>query len=74
MHQNPVKRGLVAKSEDWRWSSYRFYHLDETGPIRVNDGWKEISLRTHASRGAISLSAVCVGRAPSPAALSAQCN
>ena len=25
MHNNPVKRGLVAQSEDWLWSSYRFY-------------------------------------------------
>jgi putative transposase len=39
MHRNPVKRGLVAAPEDWRWSSYRFYLLDEPGPVRVNEGW-----------------------------------
>jgi hypothetical protein len=22
MHRNPVKRGLVEKPEDWKWSSY----------------------------------------------------
>ncbi len=25
MHNNPVKRGLVAQPADWLWSSYRFY-------------------------------------------------
>jgi putative transposase len=24
-HNNPVKRGLVSKPEDWIWSSYRYY-------------------------------------------------
>jgi putative transposase len=45
MHRNPVKRGLVESPEQWRWSSYRFYLLDETGPVRVNEGWGEISFR-----------------------------
>ena len=43
MHGNPVKRGLAAEPEDWRWSSYRFYLLDEVGMVRVNEGWAEIS-------------------------------
>jgi putative transposase len=43
MHDNPVKRGLVAEPEDWRWSSYRRYFLDESGPVRVNEGWGKIS-------------------------------
>jgi putative transposase len=25
MHQNPVRRGLVARTTDWRWSSARWY-------------------------------------------------
>jgi len=45
MHRNPVKRGLVATPGQWRWSSYRFYLLDEAGPVRVNAGWTEISFR-----------------------------
>jgi putative transposase len=45
MHCNPVKRGLVAEPEDWRWSSYRFYFLDESGPVKVNHGWGKISFR-----------------------------
>jgi putative transposase len=36
MHRNPVTRGLVEKPEDWRWSSYRYYFLDESGPVRIS--------------------------------------
>lgn len=35
MHWNPVKRGLVASPEQWRWSSYRYYALGEEGPVRI---------------------------------------
>jgi putative transposase len=45
MHRNPVKRGLVGASEEWRWSSYRFYLLDEAETVRVNEGWTKISFR-----------------------------
>jgi putative transposase len=45
MHRNPVKRGLVELPEQWRWSSYRFYLLGETGLVRVNEGWTAISFR-----------------------------
>ena len=40
MHRNPVKRGLVSKTEDWRWSSYRFYAYNEPGPVLVNEKQK----------------------------------
>ena len=46
MHRNPVKRGLVTSPEEWRWSSYRFYLLDEPGPVRVNESWGKISFQT----------------------------
>jgi len=36
MHRNPVKRGLVAAPEEWRWSSFRSYAFDEEGPVRIN--------------------------------------
>jgi putative transposase len=49
MHRNPVKRGLFDAPEQWRWSSYRFYLLDEAGPVRVNEGWAEISFRDRAA-------------------------
>jgi putative transposase len=29
MHLNPVKRGLVARPEDWQWSSYNNFALDK---------------------------------------------
>jgi putative transposase len=49
MHRNPVKRGLVESPEQWRWSSYRYYLLGETGPVRVNQGWTKISFRDRAA-------------------------
>jgi len=45
MHRNPVKRGLVGAPEEWEWSSYRFYLLEEAGPVQVNEGWTKISFR-----------------------------
>jgi hypothetical protein len=47
IHRNPAKRGLAAP-EDWRWSSYRFYLLDEPWLVRVNEGWGKISFRARA--------------------------
>ena len=49
VHRNPVKRGLASLPEDWRWSSYRFYFLDEAGPIRINEGWGKISFSVSAA-------------------------
>jgi putative transposase len=49
MHRNPVKRELVEPPEQWRWSSYRFYLLGESGPVRINEGWGEISFRDRAA-------------------------
>src|SRR5437899_5451860 len=36
IHRNPVKRGLVAKPEQWDWSSFRAYAHVEKGTVRVN--------------------------------------
>ena len=36
MHRNPVKRGLVAEPDQWRWSSFRSYAYGEKGLVRVN--------------------------------------
>ncbi len=49
MHGNPVKRGLVISPEDWRWSSCRFYSLEELGTVGVNQGWEKISFRDRAA-------------------------
>jgi putative transposase len=35
LHRNPVKRGLVERPEQWKWSSFRAYLYGETGPVRV---------------------------------------
>jgi len=36
MHRNPVKRGLVAAPEDWKWSSFNAYACHEEYLVRVN--------------------------------------
>jgi REP element-mobilizing transposase RayT len=40
MHLNPVRRGLVARPEDWRWSSYNNFALDKATvaacPIQID--------------------------------------
>ena len=35
-HQNPVKRGLVKKAEDWEWSSCRWYEGDRDVPLQMD--------------------------------------
>ena len=40
MHRNPVVRGLVLTPEQWNWSSYRHYALEERGPVLVNEAQK----------------------------------
>ena len=36
IHMNPVRRGLVEKPEDWKWSSTAWYLRGGEGPIRVD--------------------------------------
>jgi putative transposase len=45
MHRNPVVRGLVAKPEDWKWSSFRHYATGLIGTVEIESGW------TSAKRG-----------------------
>jgi len=45
MHNNPVKRGLVADPEDWPWSSCRHYQTGERSTIEIESFW------TAAKRG-----------------------
>jgi len=35
IHRNPVKRGLVARPEDWPWSSFRHYATGETSVVEI---------------------------------------
>jgi hypothetical protein len=36
---NPVKRGLVKSPADWPWSSWRFYHLNDTSALAMDRVW-----------------------------------
>jgi hypothetical protein len=39
LHRNPVRRGLVEKPEDWRWSSCRYYATGQEGTVEIESGW-----------------------------------
>ncbi len=39
IHRNPVVRGLVAKPEDWPWSSYRHYATGLRGTVEIESQW-----------------------------------
>ena len=39
MHRNPVARGLVAKPQDWAWSSYRHYLTGAAGTVEIESEW-----------------------------------
>ncbi len=40
VHNNPVKRGLVKRPEDWKWSSYRHYAFREKGSVEIESEWE----------------------------------
>lgn len=37
--RNPVKRGLVAKPENWKWSSFRHYLTGVEGVVEIESQW-----------------------------------
>jgi putative transposase len=39
MHRNPVTRGLVARPEEWKWSSFRHYLTGEVGTVEIESSW-----------------------------------
>ena len=39
IHQNPVRRGLVARAKDWRWSSFRHLALGEDSMVEIESPW-----------------------------------
>jgi putative transposase len=39
IHQNPVRRGLVKRPEDWKWSSFRHMATGEEGAVEVESQW-----------------------------------
>ena len=36
MHNNPVKRGSVHSPEEWPWSSFRFYYLNDSSLLGMD--------------------------------------
>ena len=44
MHNNPVKRGLVRSPEEWPWSSFRFYYLNDTSLLSMDKQARTCSL------------------------------
>jgi hypothetical protein len=39
IHRNPVMRGLVEKTEDWPWSSFRHYATGVVGVVEIESRW-----------------------------------
>jgi putative transposase len=39
MHRNPVKGGLVASPEDWKWSSYQHHLTGVEGVVEIESEW-----------------------------------
>ena len=39
IHRNPVRRGLAARPEDWKWSSFRHYQTGLPGTVEIESAW-----------------------------------
>jgi putative transposase len=39
IHRNPVTRGLVTRSEEWKWSSFRHYLTGDVGIVEIESFW-----------------------------------
>ncbi len=39
MHNNPVRRALVERPEDWSWSSFRHYATGVEGTVEIESQW-----------------------------------
>jgi putative transposase len=39
IHRNPVKRGLVARPEDWPWSTFLHYATGQTAVVEIESQW-----------------------------------
>ncbi|HEY6339736.1 MAG TPA: transposase [Candidatus Sulfotelmatobacter sp.] len=59
MHRNPVKRGLVARPEDWKWSSFVHYATGMEGIVEIESQW--------TARKREQMGVVLVARAHPPA-------
>lgn len=50
IHQNPVKRGLVATPGQYQWSSYNHYATGEHGVVEIESEWTARRRNPHSSR------------------------
>ncbi len=41
IHRNPVKRRLVERPEDWKWSSFVHYATGATGSVEIESQWMQ---------------------------------
>ena len=39
MHRNPVRRGLAARPEDWKWSSFLQWAMGCEGTVEIESQW-----------------------------------
>ena len=39
IHQNPVKRGLVKRPDDWKWSSFLHVATGHEGTVEIESQW-----------------------------------
>jgi putative transposase len=39
IHRNPVRRGLVRRPEDWKWSSFLHYATGIEGVVEIESEW-----------------------------------
>ena len=61
IHRNPVERGLVAKPEDWPWSSFNHWATGEPGRVEIESHWTF----TRRERAATTLGAPFMTVSPS---------
>ena len=59
IHCNPVKRGLVERPEDWKWSSFVHYATGAKGIVEIESQW--------TARRREQMGVVLVARAHPPA-------
>jgi putative transposase len=52
IHRNPVKRGLVMRPEDWKWSSFVHYATGMEGIVEIESQW---SARRREQMGVVLL-------------------
>jgi putative transposase len=58
IHRNPMRRGLVEKPEDWKWSSFRHYATGVEGAVEIESEWtarkrEQIGLRPIVRKGPV---------------------